>query len=120
MFYAKLVTIYFNQDAFIKATQSSLFHLFFPSYQSGETALHSVSGIPQGRGNEDDHVNVVQILLEHGANLTFTTYQVISLPLVIKSKRDVISLLQNSYMITLNYSAGVECTFMQRFNVLNS
>jgi len=42
---------------------------------SGETALHSVSGIPQGRGNEDDHVNVVQILLEHGANLTFTTYQ---------------------------------------------
>lgn len=83
MFYAKLVTIYFNQDAFIKATQSSLFHLFFRSYQSGETALHSVAGIPQGRGNEDDHVNVVQILLEHGANLTFTTYQVMSLPLVI-------------------------------------
>ena len=63
-----------------------MFLLFFSSYKGGETALHSVSGIPQGRGNEDDHVNVVQILLEHGANLTFTTYQVMSQPLVIESK----------------------------------
>jgi len=99
----KCVTVYSNYSNHIiltnmllsKPLSPLLFHLFFRSYQSGETALHSVSGIPQGRGNEDDHVNVVQILLEHGANLTFTTYQVMSLPLVIKRKGDVILLLHN-------------------------
>ncbi|XP_078360679.1 uncharacterized protein LOC144645086 isoform X3 [Oculina patagonica] len=48
---------------------------------AGETALHSVSGIPPGRANEEDLVNLVQILLEHGANLTFTTYQKKETPL---------------------------------------
>lgn len=53
---------------------------FFSSLKVGETALHSVSGIPPGRNNEDDQVNIVAILLEYGANLTFTTYQVMSQP----------------------------------------
>ena len=35
-----------------------------------------MAGIPQGKASEEDVVNVVKILLEHGANLTFTTYQV--------------------------------------------
>ena len=60
-----------------KPTHSFLCH-GFSFHKVGETALHSVSGIPPVRNNEDDHVNVVEILLEHGANLTYTTYQVMS------------------------------------------
>lgn len=40
------------------------------------TALHSVAGIPEGSAGTEDLVNTVQILLDHGADLTFSTYQV--------------------------------------------
>lgn len=40
------------------------------------TALHSVAGIPKGSAGTEDLVNTVQILLDHGADLTFSTYQV--------------------------------------------
>ncbi len=61
---------------YFRRTHKSLILLVVFSSKAGETALHSVSGIPPGRANEEDLVNLVQILLEHGANLTFTTYQV--------------------------------------------
>lgn len=93
---------------FKKPTHFFLFRLFFSSYKAGETALHSVSGIPQGRNNEDDHVTVVQILLEHGANLTFTTYQVMSQPLVVESKGDYIFIFTIIFtMIALHYRHAV-------------
>ncbi|XP_022786816.1 serine/threonine-protein phosphatase 6 regulatory ankyrin repeat subunit A-like isoform X3 [Stylophora pistillata] len=41
----------------------------------GVTALHSVAGIPQGTAGTEDLVNTVEILLNHGADLTFSTYQ---------------------------------------------
>lgn len=46
-------------------------------FQAGETALHSVAGIcPGGKSTEEDLVNCVRLLLEHGANLTLTTCNV--------------------------------------------
>lgn len=47
----------------------------------GVTALHSVAGIPEGSAGTEDLVNTVQILLDHGADLTFSTYQKRETPL---------------------------------------
>ena len=45
--------------------------------QDGETALHYVAAIVPGtKSTDEDLVNIVQILLGHGGNLTLTTYQV--------------------------------------------
>lgn len=38
--------------------------------------MHSVAGIPQGTAGTEDLVNIVEVLLEHGADLTSATYQV--------------------------------------------
>lgn len=51
------------------------------NHQAGETALHSVAGVLQGtKAANEDLVKIVRILLEHGANLTLATYQVILIP----------------------------------------